>query len=210
MRDQIIKILRSQIQTAQIADDIASYVVNAEAVADAILALFPSPAVAAEPVAWTNEAQLQFLKDDPACANIPMAMWNKASPSSGIPLYAAPPVRGDREELRLLIVEACDLLAERKHGNPARSLGHNARLALEGALRLLPVQPGAGERIEEHLNRIHGALADYADLTPESDETWESWYAAAFDMASSKIKIQTDAIRALSRQAPHSSRETET
>lgn len=31
--------------------------------------------------------------------------------------------------------EACDLLAERKHGSPARSPGHNARLVLESAIR---------------------------------------------------------------------------
>jgi hypothetical protein len=30
--------------------------------------------------------------------------------------------------------EACDLLAERTYGNPARSPGHNARIRLEGAL----------------------------------------------------------------------------
>jgi hypothetical protein len=36
--------------------------------------------------------------------------------------------------LRQAIVEACDLLAERTHGNPARSPGHNARLKLERAL----------------------------------------------------------------------------
>jgi hypothetical protein len=40
----------------------------------------------------------------------------------------------DREVMRQAIVEACDLLAERKYGNPARSPGHNARLVLERAL----------------------------------------------------------------------------
>jgi hypothetical protein len=45
---------------------------------------------------------------------------------------------GANEILRLrgAIKEACDLLAERTHGNPARSAGHNARLCLEGALRI--------------------------------------------------------------------------
>lgn len=32
------------------------------------------------------------------------------------------------------MIEACDLLAERQHGNPARSPGHNARLCLESTL----------------------------------------------------------------------------
>lgn len=33
--------------------------------------------------------------------------------------------------------DACDLLAERRHGSPARSPGHNARLLLEGAVQRL-------------------------------------------------------------------------
>lgn len=37
-------------------------------------------------------------------------------------------------KLRAAMQEACDLLAERKHGSPARSPGHNARLCLEWAL----------------------------------------------------------------------------
>jgi hypothetical protein len=40
--------------------------------------------------------------------------------------------------VRALIVQACDLLAERKYGNPARSPAHNARLVLEAALSTLP------------------------------------------------------------------------
>lgn len=36
--------------------------------------------------------------------------------------------------LKVAMQEACDLLAERTHGNPARSAGHNARLRLEAAL----------------------------------------------------------------------------
>ena len=37
--------------------------------------------------------------------------------------------------LETAIKTACDLLAERMHGNPARSPGHNARLELEAALK---------------------------------------------------------------------------
>ncbi|KGT79307.1 hypothetical protein MA20_12895 [Bradyrhizobium japonicum] len=40
----------------------------------------------------------------------------------------------DREIMRQAMLEACDLLAERKYGSPARSPGHNARLVLERAL----------------------------------------------------------------------------
>jgi hypothetical protein len=38
------------------------------------------------------------------------------------------------ETLEAGIREACDLLAERIHGNPARSAGHNARVRLESTL----------------------------------------------------------------------------
>lgn len=41
----------------------------------------------------------------------------------------------ENTRLRNRIREACDLLAERTHGNPARSPGHNARLHLEEALK---------------------------------------------------------------------------
>lgn len=38
------------------------------------------------------------------------------------------------DRLRIVIQEACDLLAERTQGSPARSAGHNARLLLERAI----------------------------------------------------------------------------
>lgn len=44
--------------------------------------------------------------------------------------------------LRATMQKACDLLAERKYGNPARSAGHNARLCLEGALAADPLMSG--------------------------------------------------------------------
>jgi hypothetical protein len=50
----------------------------------------------------------------------------------------------ENERLRNAMKEACDLLAERKYGSPARSPGHNARLCLEAALEpAAPKQPGA-------------------------------------------------------------------
>lgn len=50
-------------------------------------------------------------------------------------------------KLRAAVQEACDLLAERKYGNDARSPGHNARLVLEAALGLVsdPDQSTGGE-----------------------------------------------------------------
>lgn len=38
-------------------------------------------------------------------------------------------------QLLTTMQEACDLLAERTYGNPARSAGHNARLRLEAAIK---------------------------------------------------------------------------
>lgn len=41
---------------------------------------------------------------------------------------------GELAKLRVVLQEACDLLAERTHGSAARSPGHNARVRLESAL----------------------------------------------------------------------------
>lgn len=40
--------------------------------------------------------------------------------------------------MREAVGEAVDLLLEKTHGNPARSAGHNARLALQAALQETP------------------------------------------------------------------------
>lgn len=55
------------------------------------------PAGTQEPVAYTNEAQLGFLKD-PAYADIPMAMWGNPWKSGNIALYAAPASHGATRE----------------------------------------------------------------------------------------------------------------
>ena len=49
-------------------------------------------------------------------------------------------------EMKLLLEEARDLLMERKHGNPARSPGHNARLVIEEAIKSLAASPQAPAR----------------------------------------------------------------
>jgi hypothetical protein len=48
-------------------------------------------------------------------------------------------LRAERDALIAAMREAIELLIERKHGNPARSAGHNARLCLESALRAASV-----------------------------------------------------------------------
>lgn len=55
----------------------------------------------------------------------------------------------DVERLRAAMKESCDLLAERTHGSPARSPGHNARLCLEAALATpSPPLPESGREVE--------------------------------------------------------------
>ncbi|WP_449044169.1 hypothetical protein [Paracoccus versutus] len=50
----------------------------------------------------------------------------------------APQPEGQVQRLSDAIRQACDLLAERKYGSPARSPAHNARLVLEAALTPAP------------------------------------------------------------------------
>jgi hypothetical protein len=58
-----------------------------------------------EPVAWTNEAQLGFLKDKRYSA-APMAMWSTPHNTHDVPLYRATPDRA-------AIIEECAAIAER-------------------------------------------------------------------------------------------------
>jgi len=49
------------------------------------------------------------------------------------------------DAMKLLLEEARDLLLERRHGNPARSAGHNARLVIEEALKIAASPPAREE-----------------------------------------------------------------
>jgi hypothetical protein len=48
----------------------------------------PAESAAAEPIAWTNETQISYLKTHPG---VPMAMWEKKGGHADIALYRAPP-----------------------------------------------------------------------------------------------------------------------
>jgi hypothetical protein len=63
-------------------------------------------------------------------------------------------VETDLDRLRTAAKEACDLLAERKHGSPARSPGHNARRLLECTL---------------------STLASAERSYPDPESRWEGW-----------------------------------
>ena len=83
---------------------------------------------------------------------------------------AAEPSDGTREAIK----EACDLLAERTYGNPARSPGHNARLVLEAALtprHEAPAEPckscnGTGRELGSAFNRCSDCEAPAEAFNP--------------------------------------------
>jgi ribA/ribD-fused uncharacterized protein len=85
-------------------------------------------------VAWADSLGLERPIDAEAMKHLrnnrsTEVYWSRFS----IPLYTHP-YSTEATNLRAAIKEACDLLAERIYGNPARSPGHNARLILERAL----------------------------------------------------------------------------
>lgn len=86
-REEVARIIRKHVRMLKDGDDASQIAVSV----DAILALAPShEAGTQEPVAWTNKAQLGFLKD-PSCFGIPMAMWGEPHERAhSVPLYAAP------------------------------------------------------------------------------------------------------------------------
>lgn len=43
------------------------------------------------------------------------------------------------------------------------------------------------DRIDRVRVEVYDILANFGQMPPEEDETWESWYAAAFDMAAEQI-----------------------
>jgi hypothetical protein len=88
-----------------------------------LMASRPAPPVPSDPQQWAEK-----LREGTEFAETP---FTRCSAANGDALSIA---ETDREVMRQAIVEACDLLAERKYGNPARSPGHNARLVLERAL----------------------------------------------------------------------------
>lgn len=89
---------------------------------EALAALNAVAATRPEPVAWTNEAQLEYLRDK-NWSEIPMAMWSKPSGAVDIPLYrdvaqAVPDREGaaaaaeaicDYTDNNLTMMDACDM-----------------------------------------------------------------------------------------------------
>lgn len=74
--------------------------------------------------------------------------WDKASVearSAALIEALTSPTERDVAGLRELLEEARDLLMERRHGNNARSPGHNARLVIEHALTTLAPTTGGDD-----------------------------------------------------------------
>ncbi len=76
--------------------------------------------------------------------------------------------------------------------SPAAELIFGRDITLFEALRTLPigtklyaVPPSVGGGRHQ---RIFGILDDFAEMQPEEDEDWESWYHASFDLARQKIR----------------------
>lgn len=100
---------------------------------------------------WHDQAarirDVRQLETDP----LKFAILGARAMQAAMPAPAGVRVKALEDAMR----EACDLLAERTHGSPARSPAHNARLRLEAALSAIE---GAGAR--------EGAYDPERDLEP--------------------------------------------
>ncbi|WP_323120021.1 hypothetical protein [Burkholderia alba] len=85
---------------------------------------------------------------------------------------------------------------QRQAINLARSFMPNNTRAREEAHAVLETlaashveQPAAAPigRIDRIRVEVHDILANFGQMPPEENETWESWYTAAFDMAAEQI-----------------------
>lgn len=91
-----------------------------------------------------------------------------------------PPATGG---LRDAVLEACDLLAERTHGSPARSPAHNARLMLEGALKRQAGVPAFAGQLFAQPRDCQGRVGllrfcdqDMRDMHfDDPADAWEAW-----------------------------------
>lgn len=73
--------------------------------------------------------------DNAATASQNISLLDDPATREAIILNVTTPLRKEISDLREAMQEACDLLAERKYGSPARSPNHNARVTLEWAMK---------------------------------------------------------------------------
>lgn len=83
----------------------------------------------------------------------------------------------------------CDECAEKYGWRKPPSSGLTASTQPVAEVTATGKDRGNAARVpaSEIKQRVLGALDDFRDLRPEPGESWEDWYAAAFDMASEKI-----------------------
>jgi hypothetical protein len=81
------------------------------------------------------------------------------------------------------IVEATSPAAELIFGRDFKFFEALRTLPIGTKLYAAPLSVG-GDRHQ----RILGILDDFAEMKPEEDEDWESWYHASFDLARQKIR----------------------
>ena len=67
-------------------------------------------------------------------------------------------LKAEIERLRATMQEACELLTERKHGSPARSPAHNARLRLEAALEDTAYPLGEIDGLMAQIERLRAII----------------------------------------------------
>lgn len=126
---------------------------------------------AQEPVAWidfTDAGRIRFWTNDRARAEREIAAGRHLRAFSLAELVSLAARAGD--DLRVAMREACDLLAERKHGSPARSPGHNARLVLESALAR---DPGGETKSSDGgvESRRHAKTGNKSGAAPEAEQS---------------------------------------
>lgn len=81
------------------------------------------------------------------------------------------------------IVEATSPAAELIFGRDIKFFEALRTLPIGTKLYAVPLSFGG----DSH-QRILGILDDFAEMQPEEDEDWESWYHASFDLARQKIR----------------------
>jgi len=60
--------------------------------------------------------------------------------------------------------------------------------AYEGESLPVPAEGDTATAAQDLEDRIMRVFGHYEDVEPEEGETWESWYRAAFDMASDEVR----------------------
>lgn len=155
-----LKELAHQLESMDWGDAPGPMRVLALKVCRAIHAIPPSATGAAKPVAWTvfsfvQTAFAQFKEHE---------LKQIIETIAKILSIGAPPVRGDREKIRKLVLDVIRKYYRDAIG-PTRMLLEDIAEEIDGAMSALPVQPDAGEREDE----LADLIEDHIDKNPGHD-----------------------------------------